>query len=83
MFHEMPAHLNELLLLQKQVGSELAGSRDISGRVWGLHLLEDWKTLYLWVQRSEGEREDLDGNPGTESVPVQAEAGASDQSVEQ
>jgi len=70
----MPAHLNELLLLQKQVGSELAGSRDITGRVWGLHLLEDWKTLYLWVQRTEN----LDGNPGTQSVPVQAEAGASE-----
>jgi len=52
MFHDgKPAHLNELLLFQKQVGEVLARSRDVQERVWGLHLLEDWKTLSLLAQR--------------------------------
>ena len=52
MFHDpMPAHVNELLLLQKEVGTVLATSSQISTRVWGLHLLEDWKSLKLWAER--------------------------------
>ena len=63
----MPAHCNELLLYLKQVGSELAGSEQITERVWGLHLLEDWKTLRLWSERMETEL--LTQEPVTETVP--------------
>ena len=49
----VPAHGHELLLLLREVGSELAGSAQVTERVWGLHLLEDWKTLRIWAEREE------------------------------
>jgi len=53
MFHGTPSHMNELLWLMKQVGEQMACSEKVGERVWGLHLLEDWRTLELLVERGE------------------------------
>jgi len=45
--------MNELLWLMKQVGEQMACSEKVGERVWGLHLLEDWRTLELLVERGE------------------------------
>jgi len=66
----VPAHCNELLLYLKQVGTDLASSEQITERVWGLHLLEDWKTLLLWSQTVAEHLDEV----ASETDPVQAEA---------
>jgi hypothetical protein len=45
--------LRVLLVLMKVVGYELSTSGDVVDRVWGKHLLSDWRGLELHRQRDE------------------------------
>lgn len=48
---QKPAGFEALLLSLHVVGNELKDSESVMERVWGEHLLEDWKTLTLFRER--------------------------------